>query len=141
MTSTLRLLALVLFLLPLMARAQSPDAPGRAAPAPVEAPGDVEGTGTLDPMHIREVVQARREDIRRCYQAGASQNPMLEGVVTFRFEIARQGRVSSVAVERDTLGSNPVVKCMTRVIQGLRFDPPEGGGTMVVRYPFRFKVG
>ena len=143
MTLGFRLLVLMLFVLPPMAHGQSTDAKDGAASAPVEERGSDAGElkGTLDPMHIRDVIQGRRADLRACYMAGVRQDPTLAGAVTFRFEIARSGRVSSLEVERDTLGSTQVLNCVATVIIGLRFDPPQGGGFMVVRYPFSFTTG
>src|SRR5690606_6060100 len=96
---------------------------------------------TLDPQHIAEVSQQRRSDIRACYEAGVRKNPLLEGRVTYRFVVASAGEVERVDVEQTTLGSPAVLKCISRLIEGLRFDPPEGGGSTVVRYPFHFQIG
>lgn len=142
MERPLRPLLLLLLALPLMSPAQGPSGERKSNKAArASEPGEAgEGEGTLDRGHIQQVVQQQRLAIRACYEEELLKNPELTGEVTFRFDITRTGRVEGVRVERESLGSPEVLGCLAELLAALHFDAPEGG-SVVVRYPLRFRSG
>jgi hypothetical protein len=110
----------------------------------------------LPPLVIQKIVRARFGAFRKCYEDGLARNPKLEGRVSIRFVIGRDGRVSNaedldrrppevaewvprspppaVQVMRD----EQVSACVVAGFRELVFPPPEGGGIVTVTYPIVF---
>jgi outer membrane biosynthesis protein TonB len=74
---------------------------------------------------------------RGCYEEGLRSNPNLEGRVTARFVIARDGSVASVQSGGSDLPDAKVVACVLRNYQALSFPSP-GDGVVTVTYPLMF---
>lgn len=62
----------------------------------------------------------------------------LEGKLTVRFVIAKDGKVSSSQVKATTLPHGSVEACVVDRFTKLRFPEPKGGGIVIVAYPFIF---
>lgn len=103
-----------------------------AGPAAADTP-----SGQVDKEAIRAHVTAHKDQIRTCYESALVDAPELEGEVVIRFEIDADG-LRGAAVDSSTLGSPAVEACLVDVVGGWFMEPPSGGGTVVVRYPFRF---
>ena len=71
-------------------------------------------------------------------QRELTRDPDLAGSVTVRFVIARDGRVSSSAVKRSSMGNAAVESCVASRILRFHFPEPRGGGVVIVSYPFIF---
>jgi hypothetical protein len=93
--------------------------------------------GRLPPETIRRIVHLNFGRIRRCYEDGLRRNPSLEGRVTVRFVIGRDGSVSNVADGGSSLPDKAVVDCVVRVFYGFSYPQPEGG-IVTVTYPIVF---
>jgi len=94
--------------------------------------------GTLDRDIIDRVIRQHLSEIRYCYRRQLQMDWDLEGRVVFRFVIAQDGSVASVEVVESDL-ANPIVEdCIARRLRRLSFPMPEGGGVVVVTYPFVF---
>jgi hypothetical protein len=93
--------------------------------------------GRLPPDAIRRIIRQNFGRFRLCYETGLRANPTLEGRVTVRFVIGRDGSVSSVADGGSDLGDPAVVSCVVRAFYGLSFPQPEGG-IVTVTYPLVF---
>lgn len=111
----------------------------QAAPAPRAA-----GEPSLSSAYL----QARiREDFiplaRECYEAALEQNPSLGGKVMMVFEIVGDESVGGV-VESAELGEGSTLDdpefntCMRESMLSMAFEPPKGGGSVTVNYPFSF---
>ena len=97
-------------------------------------------SGRLPPEVIQRIVRQNYGRFRMCYEQGLSRNPNLEGRVSVRFVIGRDGSVSNVANGGSDLPDSGVVSCVVRAYYGLSFPQPEGGIVTVV-YPIMFSPG
>lgn len=95
--------------------------------------------GRLPPEVIQRIVRQNFGRFRMCYEKGLEKNPKLEGKVSVRFVIGRDGSVSSSKPTSD-LSDKAVVDCVTRAMHGLSFPQPEGG-IVTVDYPILFSPG
>ena len=97
-------------------------------------------TGRLPPEAIQRIVRQNFGRFRACYEAGLREDPVLEGTVTTRFVIGRDGAVSNVANGGSSMTDPSVTACVLRAFYGLSFPQPEGG-IVTVTYPIRFSPG
>lgn len=122
-----------------------------AAPKPVEAPkaeADLQsdpdfagqGGGTLDKRQIDDVIKVRMGRIQACYQREYQRNPGLQGRITLRILIDKDGNVPLVKVRQSTMNNPTVEQCLIDELRETRFPAPTGG-TVVVTYPFSFSGG
>ena len=77
---------------------------------------------------------------RMCYEQGLGRNPNLQGRVSARFVIGRDGSVSNVGNGGSDLPDSGVVSCVLSAFYGLSFPQPEGGIVTVV-YPIMLEPG
>lgn len=110
----------------------------RAKPPRVRM-GATSVSGRLPPEVIQRIVRQNFGRFRLCYENGLRNNPNLQGRVTVRFVIGRDGRVSNVGGGGD-LPDGGVTSCVTRAFYGLSFPQPEGG-IVTVSYPIVFSPG
>ena len=100
--------------------------------------GDPVVLGALDRDAIERVIRGHLAQIRYCYQRQLQRDWDLEGRIVFRFVIARDGSVSSVEVVESGLEDQVVESCVSKRLMRLKFPAPDGGGIVVVTYPFVF---
>jgi len=98
--------------------------------------GRVEAIGTLSKEAIRRVIHRHRNEVKFCYEQGLQSRPDLQGRVSMRFMIAPSGAVQVAAVQSSSLGNQQVESCVTSAVRRWTFPQPEGGGTVMVTYPF-----
>jgi len=97
--------------------------------------GGTQVNGRLPPEAVQRVVRQSFGRMRACYQAGLEKNPDLEGRVTVKFVIDREGQVALASPWADTtIADVTVAQCVTRAYQAMTFPKPEGGIVTVV-YP------
>lgn len=108
--------------------------------APQVRMGATTVSGRLPPEVIQRIVRQNYGRFRMCYEQGLSKNPNLEGRVTVRFVIGRDGSVSNVSNGGSDIPDSSVVQCVIRNYYGLSFPQPEGGIVTVV-YPIMFSPG
>ncbi len=101
--------------------------------------GSVSVSGRLPPEVIQRIVRQNFGRFRLCYENGLRENPNLQGRVTVRFVIGRDGSVSDVGGGGDIPDAG-VISCVTRAFYGLSFPQPEGG-VVTVSYPIVFSPG
>jgi hypothetical protein len=116
-----------------------PPLPGEEATAFTVRPGSPV-SGRLPPVVIRQVVRGSYAVFRGCYERGLATNPKLEGKVTVRFVIQRDGTVSDVTNGGSDLPNDDVVKCVLQGFVALRFPAPVGG-IVTVQYPIMLQPG
>lgn len=95
--------------------------------------------GSLDKEVIRRVIQSRRTKVAYCYEKALLQNPNLSGKVVIQLTIGGDGKVQLARVKESTIGNEAVESCVQKVMAELRFPAPQGGGVVVVTYPFLFR--
>jgi hypothetical protein len=108
--------------------------------APQVRMGTTQVSGRLPPEVIRRIVRQNYGRFRLCYEQGLGRNPNLEGRVTVRFVIGRDGAVSNVSNGGSDLPDSNVVNCVVKAFYGLSFPKPEGG-IVTVQYPIMLQPG
>lgn len=98
----------------------------------------VAGVGSLDKEKIRQVIRSHRMAIAMCYERELLEHKGLQGRTKVRFVIQANGHVSNSETTSSTLDAPTVEACVNREIETWQFPEPEGGGIVVVNYPFNF---
>jgi TonB family protein len=96
--------------------------------------------GSLDREIVKRVIRKQRRALKACYEAELQKNRRLSGEVVVKFTISGQGNVISARTESTTLKNAKVESCVNKRIRRFIFPEPNGGGLVVVRYPFRFSA-
>ncbi|MFW5875371.1 MAG: AgmX/PglI C-terminal domain-containing protein [Myxococcota bacterium] len=109
---------------------------GRKASVPKIRSGSSEVRGSLSKEVIRRVIRRHINEVRFCYEQQLNQRPDLKGRVTVKFIISPTGAVQSSVVSDTTLGAPPAENCIAQAVRRWNFPAPEGGGIVVVNYPF-----
>ena len=99
--------------------------------------GATQVSGRLPAETIQRVVRQSYGRFRSCYETGLRSNPNLEGRVTARFVIGRDGAVMNVANGGSDLPDSGVVSCVLGAYYGLSFPTPDNG-VVRVSYPIMF---
>ncbi len=107
---------------------------------PAEAADAEPPLGKLPKKVIDETIKANLQPIKACYQTVLNRRPNLHGKVTVRFVIGCEGTVTSAEVKETTLNNDKVETCVCDAIADLTFPPPDGGGKVIVTYPFVFQT-
>jgi len=94
--------------------------------------------GKLDKSVIRRVVTRNTRSVKLCYERGLAKNPKLAGKVTMKFIVGPTGSVDSAVVADSTLGNSDVESCIAEQVKTWIFPEPQGGGVVVINYPFVF---
>ena len=95
-------------------------------------------SGRLAPEQIQRIIRERYPDFRKCYEEGLASNPKLNGRVTIRFVIGRDGRVSNAYIQGNEVPDCRVAQCVRREMTKSVFPKPENGIVTVV-YPIKFE--
>ena len=109
---------------------------GRSARVPQIRSGAADVRGSLSKEVIRRVIRRHINEVRFCYEQELNSRPDLEGRVTVSFIISPTGAVQSSTVAASTLGNQRVEGCIASAVRRWGFPQPEGGGIVVVNYPF-----
>jgi hypothetical protein len=99
--------------------------------------GDVSSNGRLPAEVIQRIVRLNSGRYINCYQAALRTNPSLEGRVTVRFVIGRDGSVQVASDGGSDIPDTGVRQCVVSSFTNLSFPQPEGGLVTVV-YPIMF---
>lgn len=92
--------------------------------------------GALDKDIIRRVVHAHINEIRQCYNEGLHRDASMKGRVAIQFTIGPDGSVPLSAVHETDIKDVEVGRCIADALKRWKFPEPEGGGNVVVTYPF-----
>ena len=109
---------------------------GRSQRVPSIRPGVAQVRGSLSAEVIRRVVRSHMNEVKFCYEQQLAANPDLAGRVTVQFVISPSGTVQSSALGASTLGNPTAEQCIVRSVRRWAFPAPEGGGIVVVTFPF-----
>jgi hypothetical protein len=94
--------------------------------------------GSLDKKVIRAEIERHEGEVRTCYERGLTRNRLLAGRVSILFMIAHNGQVLSSAIQSSTMNDNDVEECLGRSVCDWHFPNPQGGGVVIVSYPYNF---
>ncbi|RYZ98940.1 MAG: AgmX/PglI C-terminal domain-containing protein, partial [Proteobacteria bacterium] len=100
---------------------------------------EAEAVGGLDKSLIAAVVQANIGQIKHCYERQLIVDPNIFGKVVAAWTINKDGLVSVSSIKNSTMNSKPVENCIAGKIKAWAFPKPQGGGQVLVSYPFMFK--
>ena len=92
--------------------------------------------GSLSKAIIRRIVRRHLNEVKYCYQKELQTNHDLYGRIVISFTIAGNGQVVVSRVQHSTLNNSTVEQCITKAVRRWLFPKPEGGGLVVVSYPF-----
>jgi len=109
---------------------------GRRGSAPQIRSGAAMVKGSLSKEVIRRIVQRNINQVRFCYERELAKRPDLAGRVSIKFIISGTGAVQMAVVEESTVGNAAVENCIAQAVRRWTFPQPEGGGIVVVTYPF-----
>jgi hypothetical protein len=109
---------------------------GRGASVPQIRTGEADVRGSLSREVIRRVVRRHVNEVRFCYEQELANRPALAGRVTVSFAISSTGAVQTAAVSNTTLSNARVEGCMVQAVRRWTFPAPDGGGVVIVNYPF-----
>jgi hypothetical protein len=113
---------------------------GRNAKVPRLIMHEAEVRGSLSKEVIRRTIQRHTNQVRFCYEQGLSQRPDLAGRVDMQFVIAPSGAVQAAEVASSTLQEARTENCIRDAVRRFAFPAPDGGGVVIVRYPFVFQT-
>lgn len=103
---------------------------------PTIKPGSAQVKGSLSKEVIRRVIRQHLNEIRFCYEQQLALKPDLGGRVAIQFIISPTGSVQMSKVASSTLGNKQVEGCIAKAVRRWTFPSPEGGGVVIVTYPF-----
>jgi len=110
---------------------------GRRGSAPSIRSGAAMVKGSLSKEVIRRIVHRHINEVKFCYERELSKRPDLSGRVAVKFIISGTGAVQMAAVASSTLGDPGVENCIAQAVRRWAFPQPEGGGIVIVTYPFQ----
>ena len=96
--------------------------------------------GSLRKSIIRERMHAIVPSVRACFECALDRDAKMAAAteplrISAKFVIGPSGRVLAAQVERPDPAPQ-VSACLLGVVGGIRFPPPDGGGIVVVTYPW-----
>lgn len=97
--------------------------------------------GALPRSVITDAITTELGAIRGCYERSLQRDPTLQGQVVVKFVIDKVGAVASAETKSSDVGDAEMEACINDVILGIEFPAPEGGGIVIVSYPFVFEPG
>ncbi len=109
---------------------------GRRGRAPRIRSGAAMVKGSLSKEVIRRIVHRHINEVKFCYERQLAKRPDISGRVSIKFIISGTGAVQMSAVASSTLGDPVVENCIAKAVRRWSFPQPEGGGIVIVTYPF-----
>ena len=94
--------------------------------------------GSRDLTEIANLVKARREPVRACYERALKKHPGLKGKMVIHFELDPEGKVNNASLnaERSKITVKEIVDCAIKVIKEIKFPASEKGMVTEVNYPY-----
>jgi len=103
-------------------------------------PSETVVMGSMDPDVIRRILRENIPQFRYCYQKelDRSARDSLSGTIGLQFTIGASGHVTRAGVSNNSRLPGSVKGCVVRVLKGIKFPRPMGGGVVEVNQPFNF---
>lgn len=112
---------------------------GHKVKVPITRYGQTVINGRIPPEVVQRIVRQHAGLQKFCFLQGLRSNPNLQGRVTVRFIISREGAVSNASNGGSDLPDSNVVQCVIRSFYGMSFPAPENGIVSIV-YPIMFSA-
>lgn len=106
---------------------------------PGDSPRQVLGDG-LPRDVIMSVIRRHQSEIKFCYERELQQNPKLAGKIAVSFTIDGSGNISDAQIAESGVDNANVEGCMLERIRRWKFPEPQGGGVVVVTFPWVFSA-
>jgi len=97
-----------------------------------------EKMGKIDGKVVNKFINARFGQVRNCYERRLKKNAMLEGSLDLNINVSSKGKVTSIGVNKNTVGDDLMLQCVKKVIRHWEFPKPDGG-RVVIGKSFKFK--
>jgi hypothetical protein len=94
--------------------------------------------GILDKEVIRPIIRSHVPEVRACYNALLATHPDAAGKVMIKFGITASGSVATSCLVSSELHDQSVEGCIVDLPFSWTFPKPDGGGWVLVSYPFVF---
>lgn len=125
-------------------RHRSEVAAGRRAPDRRDEAAEDSEEPSPDPEYIRESVRDILPLLVECYENALERSPELAGKVVVDFTIEGEPDVGGVIgaseiAEGTTIEDDELRECISETMYAIEIDPPTGGGSIRVTYPFEFR--
>jgi len=95
---------------------------------------------TVDKAALSRFINLRKGSIQGCYEQQLKRSPTLRGKLVVRFTIGTRGQILEVSIDQDTLGSDELASCITRLVKAWRLPFTPDADTTVT-FPFLFHPG
>jgi hypothetical protein len=95
-------------------------------------------SGSLDKEVIRAEIRAHLAEVTDCYDGFGLAFPEAKGAMRVKFGIAPSGAVQTSCLVSSELNAPPMDRCVLDRLLNWAFPAPEGGGWVIVTYPFVF---
>ena len=109
---------------------------GRTSNVPHIRTGKADVRGSLSKEVIRRIIRRHINEVRFCYEQELNSRPDLKGRIAVKFIVSPTGAVQTAAVASSTMGNAKVEQCIAKAVGRWTFPAPDGGGIVVVTYPF-----
>jgi outer membrane biosynthesis protein TonB len=97
--------------------------------------------GNLTKDQIRDVVRGHIDEVRYCYNQVLQSAPETKAKLVVDFTIGSDGSVKNSAVGAGSQAPAQLGQCVNAAVLTWTFPAPNGGGEVVVAYPFLFEPG
>ncbi|HVY48590.1 MAG TPA: AgmX/PglI C-terminal domain-containing protein [Minicystis sp.] len=89
-----------------------------------------------------DVVKARRDAFRCCFDIWSKKNPGQEGRIMMVWSLKQKGELDKVTVDatKSTLHAPEVEACMINIATGLAYPPSPSAKLTTFSYPFEFRA-
>jgi len=114
---------------------------GRRARGPEIVPGQATVRGSLDKEIIRRIIRRHINEVKFCYENELTKKASLAGRISVQFTIAGTGQVIASVLQSSTMENLRVESCVVQAVRRWEFPRPQGGGIVIVSYPFNFTAG
>jgi hypothetical protein len=102
-------------------------------------PGQATVRGSLDREIIRRIIRRHINEVKFCYESELTKNVNLAGRISVQFTISGAGQVLASVLQSSTMNNVRVESCVVQAVRRWEFPKPQGGGIVIVSYPFNFQ--
>ena len=113
---------------------------GRRPSSPDVVPGTATVKGSLDKEIIRRIIRRHLNEVKFCYERELMKKSDLYGRIMIQFTISGTGQVVASVVQNSTMNNPEVEQCIAGAVRRWEFPKPQGGGIVIVSYPFVLKA-
>jgi len=107
--------------------------------ATASVPADIVMLGSIDPEKVLAILRENLPRFQYCYQSFVGRDEMNKAAVSMlNFTIGASGFATKAAIG-SKFKSRKFSSCMTKVLRGIQFPRPKGGGQVDIRQPIHFQ--